>query len=53
MEIAMRDLGLKELMVVYPGTRSYELGNNIRVLPLSVAISELAGKKGLRPRMDG
>ena len=53
MEIAMRDLGLKDLIVVYPGTRSYELGNNIRVLPLSVTISELAGKKGLRPRTDG
>jgi hypothetical protein len=49
----MRDLGLKDLIVVYPGTRGYELGNNIRVLPLSVTISELAGKKGLRPRTDG
>jgi predicted AAA+ superfamily ATPase len=42
MEIAMRDLGLKDLIVVYPGARSYEVGENIRVMPLSGAISELA-----------
>lgn len=42
MEIAMRDLGLKDLIVVYPGARSYEVGENIRAMPLSGAISVLA-----------
>lgn len=37
MQIAMDDLHLKELLVVYPGTREYELADNIRVVPLSVA----------------
>ena len=36
------ELGLKDLIVVYPGTRSYEVGENIRVMPLIGAISELA-----------
>jgi hypothetical protein len=38
----MRDLGLKDFIVVYPGARSYEVGENIRAMPLSGAISELA-----------
>jgi hypothetical protein len=32
MEIAMHDLALNELIVVYPGSRSYALGNNIRAM---------------------
>jgi hypothetical protein len=33
----MDDLKLKELLVVYPGTREYALGENIRVVPLATA----------------
>ena len=36
------ELGLKGLIVVYLEARSYELVENIRVMPLSGAISELA-----------
>ena len=34
MRVALHDLGLESLTVVYPGSRSYELGRRIRVLPL-------------------
>lgn len=43
MRIAMEDLGLKELLVAYPGTREYPLAENIRVLPLSRVCGELGG----------
>jgi uncharacterized protein len=35
MEIALADLGLERLLVVYPGQRSYEISEHIRVVPLS------------------
>lgn len=35
MSIAMKDLKLDELVVVYPGMRSYDLAERIRVLPLT------------------
>ena len=35
MGIAMNDLKLDELIVVYPGIRSYELAERVRVLPLA------------------
>lgn len=35
MKIAMKDLGLKRLIVVYPGTQAYRLDKNIDVMPLS------------------
>ncbi len=35
MRIAMDDLKLTDLIVVYPGTREYALADNIRVLPLA------------------
>lgn len=35
MSIAMKDLKLDELVIVYPGTRSYELGGRVKVLPLT------------------
>lgn len=35
MKIAMKDLGLKSLIVVYPGTQAYRLAKNIDVMPLS------------------
>ena len=34
MRIAMEDLQLKELLVVYPGNREYTLAENVRVIPL-------------------
>jgi predicted AAA+ superfamily ATPase len=35
MQIAMEDLKLRKLFVVYPGTREYPLAENIQVLPLA------------------
>jgi hypothetical protein len=43
MRIAMEDLKLKELLVVYPGTREYPLAENIRVVPLARACGETGG----------
>ncbi len=34
MRIAMEDLRLKELLVVYPGSREYTLAEDVRVVPL-------------------
>lgn len=41
MEIAIEDLGLKELMVVYPGERSFELDRKIKAVSLQTAVSEV------------
>lgn len=38
MQTAMQDVALDELWVVYPGTRSYELADNITVKPLAAAV---------------
>jgi uncharacterized protein len=35
MGIAVKDLGLDELVVVYPGVRRYELSETVRVMPLA------------------
>lgn len=35
MAIALADLELDELIVIYPGSRAYELAEGVRVLPLS------------------
>jgi predicted AAA+ superfamily ATPase len=35
MNITIEDLALKKLFVIYPGDRSYALGDRIRVLPLA------------------
>ena len=35
MRIALEDLGLKHLWVIYPGTQRYDLDDRITVLPLS------------------
>ena len=43
MQTVLADLALDELWVVYPGTRSYALNENIRVLPLTESIGT-AGK---------
>jgi len=34
MRIALHDLRLERLAVVYPGDKTYSLGSNIEVLPL-------------------
>jgi predicted AAA+ superfamily ATPase len=39
MDIAIEDLRLERLLVVYPGSRSYELSDRIRVVPLAEALS--------------
>jgi hypothetical protein len=44
MHIAVADLGLERLWVIYPGTRRYRLGEKIEALGLSEAVGELAGK---------
>ena len=38
MHLAITDLGLDELWVVYPGTRGYALDDRIKVRPLSTCI---------------
>ena len=43
MEIAMRDLRLEELIVVYPGAKSFELGEGIRAESLVSAMARLEG----------
>lgn len=39
MRISMEDLKLKELLVVYPGKREFELAEGIRAVPLTTAAS--------------
>jgi predicted AAA+ superfamily ATPase len=45
MGIAIEDLGLEELMVVYPGERSFELDGKIRAVSLEAAVSEVVSWK--------
>jgi predicted AAA+ superfamily ATPase len=45
MEIAMCDLGLEKLIVVYPGTRSYELGEQVHAIPLGDVVSSLGSSQ--------
>ncbi len=40
MRIALEDLGLEHLTVLYPGERRYELASNVTVLPLSTLADE-------------
>jgi len=42
MRVAMTDLKLKRLFVVYPGTRRFELDDNIVALPLTGLLAESA-----------
>lgn len=41
MRIAMEDLELTELIVVYPGNREFSLGNGVRAVPLALAAKSL------------
>jgi hypothetical protein len=47
MRIAISDLRLEQLVVLYPGGREYELAENVRVIPLS---SLALGYKAVFPR---
>ncbi len=40
MQIALRDLQLDALYVVYPGERRYRLSNQIEVVPLAALLPE-------------
>lgn len=41
MRVAIDDLGLRKLFVVYPGSRRYDLDSGIAVLPLGDLLSEI------------
>ena len=41
MKIAMEDLNLKELVIVYPGEKSYELTDKVKILTLKDAVLEI------------
>jgi hypothetical protein len=53
MRIALADLKLEQLTVVYPGSQSYELGPQVRVLPLDTIIVSGAASlmRKRRPRV--
>ena len=40
MRIALTDLKLDQLTVVYPGSKSYELGPRVKVVPVSAIATE-------------
>ncbi len=48
MRIALADLQLEQLTVVYPGKQSYELGPQVTVLPIDIAVA--AGSDSLMPK---
>ncbi len=48
MHVAVADLGLDHLFVVYPGAHRYELDTKITAVPLGDAASALAGFQGSR-----
>lgn len=54
MRIAMKDLGLDRLVVVYPGPRPYTLGDSVSVIPVADIARQpealLAGRARSRPR---
>jgi hypothetical protein len=53
MRIALTDLKLDQLVVVYPGTRSCELGPKVKVIPVSAIATEGIGGivPARRPRL--
>jgi uncharacterized protein len=40
MRIAMEDLNLEQLVVLYPGSRTYDLDSRVRAVPLSIVASD-------------
>ena len=49
MRVAMKDLALRRLYVVYPGTKRYPLDRGIEVLPLSELSTEIEASRLARP----
>jgi uncharacterized protein len=47
MSVAMQDLGLRKIYVVYPGVHRYTVGKNVEVLPLSELLIEIGAARGL------
>jgi len=46
--IALEDLKLERIAVVYPGSQRYHLTNNVEVVPLTAAVK---GMEGLFPEI--
>ena len=46
MHVAIADLGLTRLHVVYPGTEAYPLADRIEVLPLGDMLGRIAALRG-------
>ena len=47
MRIAMNDLKLDRLVVVYPGMRSYSLADGVEVIPLAELVDSGVNSAGL------
>ena len=43
MKIALSDLGLERIAVIYPGTRGYELAKRISVVPFEAVVDGFTG----------
>jgi len=50
MRVALTDLKLDELIVVYPGERRYPLGERVEVVPLAELVTGNAGRGGRNGR---
>lgn len=50
MAIAIEDLGLQRLYVVYPGSQRYALARKVEVLPLNDLLAEIDALRGRRAR---
>jgi predicted AAA+ superfamily ATPase len=53
MRIALSDLKLEHLFVLYPGTRDYPLAERVSVIPLSTVVDGLSLSSPRRPRRLG
>lgn len=46
MAIAMQDLGLERMAVIYPGTKRYSIGKNVSAVPFASLVDGMAGLFG-------
>lgn len=53
MKVALEDLKLRRLMVVYPGDKRYSLSADVEVLPLEAALDEIRGLARSRGKRRG
>jgi hypothetical protein len=57
MRIALTDLKLDQLTVIYPGAKSYELGPQVNVIPVSAiateGIDDIVSARRMRFRAKG